>query len=759
MNYIIDNIFFIAEAFTAILLTYLLITIIFTYRKNKNMLSTQQSIIQALGSTYENILFIDLDTKKVRTFQMSSFITKKYGKILPQHDYEKDVALYMKNEVYKDDSHVWEAISTTEKLDNILKDKTETSFSYRTLRGGRISHYQCELLKPNPLTHVAVMAFKLIDEFLWEKQYHFELKNIQENLNSGQWIIDFDENSQVVKCHWSEAARHLLGYSVNEDLPESFIIVEKILHPEEKQNVLTEFQKTISSIDGSYKFNVTHRLLTKKDGYRWFRSTGSIVRRKDGSIQHFMGIITDINEAQVNEIWLNKLLYNQSRQLELLSSLAGIYLTVHLIDLEKSVVAEINTTKTVKHFTEQLDMSIADMMRHIMETVVREDYLEQALQFTDMNTLPQRLGSKKTISLDFISKKSGWVRARFIAVDDNLLNITDETKYPVTETTEAGKKTENAEENSYAKKCFFVTQIIEAEKQKEEELMKMSNTDALTNFLNRHAYETDINKLEKLPVLPEMYIVTMDLNGLKVVNDTLGHDAGDELIKGAASCMKRAFGAYGSIYRTGGDEFQAILLMDTDISPVINDFRQIQQDWRGELVKEISISIGVTSKKEFPDLSLRELSKIADQRMYKEKSLFYSKKGTDRRGQQNATSIISNSYISILNVNIGSDSFKVVKNVNYALLDIINENDLFSTIIRKITERDFMDNETKEKFIAFFDAEKIKKHFSISKSEMQFSFHYYKKRIALIEIIPTPNFSELNPIVFICFKEITAPVK
>ena len=287
----------------------------------------------------------------------------------------------------------------------------------------------------------------------------------------------------------------------------------------------------------------------------------------------------------------------------------------------------------------------------------------------------------------------------------------------------------------------------------------MSNTDALTNFLNRHAYENDINKLEKLPVLPEMYIVTMDLNGLKVVNDTLGHDAGDELIKGAASCMKRAFGEYGSIYRTGGDEFQAILLMDTDISPIINNFRQIQQDWRGDLVKEISISIGVASKKEFPDITLRELSKIADQRMYKEKTLFYSKKGTDRRGQQNATSIISNSYISILNVNIGSDSFKVVKNVNYALLDIINENDLFSTIIRKITERDFMDNETKEKFIAFFDAEKIKKHFSISKSEMQFSFHYYKKRIALIEIIPTPNFSELNPVVFICFKEITAPVK
>lgn len=55
--------------------------------------------------------------------------------------------------------------------------------------------------------------------------------------------------------------------------------------------------------------------------------------------------------------------------------------------------------------------------------------------------------------------------------------------------------------------------------------------------------------------------VTADLNGLKGANDTLGHAAGNELIRGAADCLRAAFGAFGDIYRIGGDEFAAILYL------------------------------------------------------------------------------------------------------------------------------------------------------------------------------------------------------
>ena len=53
--------------------------------------------------------------------------------------------------------------------------------------------------------------------------------------------------------------------------------------------------------------------------------------------------------------------------------------------------------------------------------------------------------------------------------------------------------------------------------------------------------------------LDEFTYVSLDVNGLKVINDTKGHTAGDELIIGACQCMKKSLGPYGKLYRIGGD--------------------------------------------------------------------------------------------------------------------------------------------------------------------------------------------------------------
>ncbi len=56
----------------------------------------------------------------------------------------------------------------------------------------------------------------------------------------------------------------------------------------------------------------------------------------------------------------------------------------------------------------------------------------------------------------------------------------------------------------------------------------------------------------------------MDINGLKCINDSLGHAAGDELICAAADCMKECFQNYGNVYRIGGDEFVIIMTEKTE---------------------------------------------------------------------------------------------------------------------------------------------------------------------------------------------------
>ena len=90
----------------------------------------------------------------------------------------------------------------------------------------------------------------------------------------------------------------------------------------------------------------------------------------------------------------------------------------------------------------------------------------------------------------------------------------------------------------------------------DEQLMK----DAMCDVYSRYAYMKDIEWYSKMPSLPRAFTVfVFDINGLKTVNDTYGHDAGDELIIGAARCIQKAVGndgkccdAYGGREDAGG---------------------------------------------------------------------------------------------------------------------------------------------------------------------------------------------------------------
>ena len=77
---------------------------------------------------------------------------------------------------------------------------------------------------------------------------------------------------------------------------------------------------------------------------------------------------------------------------------------------------------------------------------------------------------------------------------------------------------------------------------------------------------------------------SVDVNGLKKVNDTKGHTAGDELIKGAANCLTLAVGNNGKVYRTGGDEFMAVLFTENP-EKIRDEIKNKADDKIKELVK------------------------------------------------------------------------------------------------------------------------------------------------------------------------------
>lgn len=153
--------------------------------------------------------------------------------------------------------------------------------------------------------------------------------------------------------------------------------------------------------------------------------------------------------------------------------------------------------------------------------------------------------------------------------------------------------------------------------------------DELTGCPNRKAYKDDMTGIS---LASEFVYATLDVNGLKSVNDNQGHAAGDELIRGAAECMKQCFGSYGKVYRIGGDEFAAVLFVNEEkIKEIFADFEDVVSHWSGNRVHSLAISCGYVYSREKAWESFQEIFNTADNRMYEEKAKYYSVKGRDRR--------------------------------------------------------------------------------------------------------------------------------
>lgn len=155
--------------------------------------------------------------------------------------------------------------------------------------------------------------------------------------------------------------------------------------------------------------------------------------------------------------------------------------------------------------------------------------------------------------------------------------------------------------------------------------------DGLTKLLNRRAYEEELEKLNRS--IPENIIcVSMDLTGLKGVNDNYGHAAGDELISEAGRLITESIGRYGKIFRTGGDEYYGLLQTEIpkyELAKKLLD--ESCERWKGVYTSSMKIAIGEATLKDVDAQDIIELCKYADKCMYQAKAEWYEKTGINRR--------------------------------------------------------------------------------------------------------------------------------
>ena len=292
----------------------------------------------------------------------------------------------------------------------------------------------------------------------------------------------------------------------------------------------------------------------------------------------------------------------KEEQYAVLATMAGLNHSMYVIKLRENKImryggAEIGEENIEGSYYEDADMRL----RALLENRTVEEYREAAREFIDLHTLPERMEGEKYISGDFIGTTLGWFQASFIAIRQ------DEEQRPLS--------------------VIFAVRSIEYEKRKEEQLLRSSTTDELTRCYNRRAYEQDI---KKLTADKKFLYLSADVNGLKAVNDRLGHAAGDELFCGVAGCMKQSFEDYGKVYRIGGDEFVTILFTDEEQFGIIKqNFDLLVDNWSGDTVPHMSVSCGAVWSDERQWESVREIAKLADQRMYEKKSEHYARRKSD----------------------------------------------------------------------------------------------------------------------------------
>ena len=118
---------------------------------------------------------------------------------------------------------------------------------------------------------------------------------VNESIHSALWYFECNENSEIVHVNWSHAFRQILGYHDILDFPNQLDAWSELLHPEDKDRVMTLLLETIADKTNATKYNVEYRLKMQDGQYQWFRASAEVIRRLDGSANRIAGIISNID--------------------------------------------------------------------------------------------------------------------------------------------------------------------------------------------------------------------------------------------------------------------------------------------------------------------------------------------------------------------------------------------------------------------------------------------------------------------------------
>ena len=129
-----------------------------------NAMQMRDNVIQALSMPFTGAYSINAATGEAVCYRMANYISRRYGKTFVSSNYESSLRLYVDNDVFEDDRHLFDKVAKVEGVKELLEDRINYEFNYRVRQGEKICFYRCVLVRLRPDNSDFVIGFKNIDD-------------------------------------------------------------------------------------------------------------------------------------------------------------------------------------------------------------------------------------------------------------------------------------------------------------------------------------------------------------------------------------------------------------------------------------------------------------------------------------------------------------------------------------------------------------------------------------------------------------------
>ena len=208
-------------------------------------------------------------------------------------------------------------------------------------------------------------------------------------------------------------------------------------------------------------------------------------------------------------------------------AVADIYVDMLKVDFEKDEMTCLRRSDLLKEFMPQDVAVFSTDLYHAAEKMSADQSRELLLLFLDQKKLLKRLKDTHTITHEFLNVQDHWIRLRFIVTD--------------------------RKEDGHPTRALLAFESIDEDKRRQENLLRLSETDLMTGIRNRGSGEARIKKL--MSDGTRGMFCLLDADRFKSVNDDFGHSVGDKVIIALADCLRKTFRDSDVVFRLGGDEF------------------------------------------------------------------------------------------------------------------------------------------------------------------------------------------------------------